>query len=212
MSFKQFTVNRQIRYSILPDSQETGKHLLVALHGYGQLIEFFGKKFDCLGDDFVVVCPEGMHRFYLEGTSGRVGASWMTREWREQDISENSEALNQLIGSLIQELKPSKITVLGFSQGVATAARWLSKTAIPVDRFIAWAGVFPPDISIDNQLELPTERFAVIGTQDPYFTGEIANEMINLYTHLDFKVAQFEGKHEINQELLIQICKEQKFK
>ena len=30
-----------------------------------------------------------MHRFYLEGSSGRVGASWMTKEAREDDKKEN---------------------------------------------------------------------------------------------------------------------------
>jgi|SRR6218665_2911071 len=206
MAFKQFAVQRQLRYSVFPDSPETGKRLIIALHGYGQLIAFFGKKFENLGTDFVVVCPEGMHRFYLEGTSGRVGASWMTREWREQDISENIDALNQLIGTLVQELKPSQITVIGFSQGVATAARWLNKTEIPINKFIAWAGVFPPDLPMDSTLKLPIEKYAVIGNEDPYFNGEIAHEMISLYSGLGFKIETFDGKHEINQELLIRIC------
>lgn len=205
MAFKQFTVERQLRYSVFPESPEKGKHLVVALHGYGQLIEFFGKKFEQLGDEFVVICPEGMHRFYLEGTSGRVGASWMTREWREQDIIENIDTLNKLIGKIVDELEPEKITVIGFSQGVATAARWLNSTALPIDRFIAWAGVFPPDLPIGTDLKLPSEKYAVIGNQDPYFHGEIARDMVKLYKSLGFKVETFEGKHEINQDLLKQI-------
>jgi len=205
MGFKQFTVERQLRYSVFPESPQKGKHLVIALHGYGQLIEFFGKKFEQLGSEFVIVCPEGMHRFYLEGTSGRVGASWMTREWREQDIIENIEILNKLIGNIVHELNPKKITVIGFSQGVATAARWLNSTTLPIDRFIAWAGVFPPDLPMGTELKLPPEKYAVIGKQDPYFHGEIADKMISLYANLGFKTEVFEGKHEINQELLKKI-------
>ena len=32
------------------------------------------------------MAPEGLSRFYLEGFSGKVGATWMTREDRLNDI------------------------------------------------------------------------------------------------------------------------------
>ena len=35
---------------------------------------------------YTIIAPQGLHKFYLEGTSGRVGASWMTKENREDDI------------------------------------------------------------------------------------------------------------------------------
>jgi hypothetical protein len=71
--------------------------ILVALHGYGQLAQFFARKFAALDQSFGIIVPEGPHRFYLEGSSGRVGASWMTKEWREQDIEENTRYLLALI-------------------------------------------------------------------------------------------------------------------
>lgn len=202
MAFKQFTVQRQLRYSLFPETHGNGKHLLVALHGYGQLIEFFSKKFQNLGDDYVVVCPEGMHRFYLEGTSGRVGASWMTREWREQDILDNTIALNQLVGSIVEELKPDTITVLGFSQGVATAARWINNTELNIDRFIAWAGVFPPDLPMDSNIHFPEQKKVVVGNNDPYFQGDDLEKMLDIYRDLRFDIFTFEGKHEMNEDLL----------
>ena len=76
---------------------EGKKQILIALHGYGQLGQYFYRKFNSLEADFGLVVPEGPHRFYLEGSSGRVGASWMTKEWREQDIQENNSYLKQLI-------------------------------------------------------------------------------------------------------------------
>ncbi len=198
---RTLTISKELRFT----QHGSGKHLLIALHGYGQLVEFFSKKFVDLTDT-VVVCPEGTHRFYLEGTSGRVGASWMTKEWREQDILENNRILEQLSKQLITELQPSTITVLGFSQGVATAARWLKSTELPVDRFIAWAGVFPPDIPFENLETLPTSRFAVLGTEDPYFSGDKAEEMLSNYRNFGFETRVFEGKHELNTSLIQQLC------
>ena len=55
--------------------------VLYVLHGYGQLPAFFIRKFQAqVNAGWRVVAPEGAHRFYLKGTDGRVGASWMTRE------------------------------------------------------------------------------------------------------------------------------------
>ena len=70
--------------------------IVYVLHGYGQLAEFFIRKFQHLSDDYFIVAPEGMHRFYLSGSSGRVGASWMTKEERETDIQDNLNWLNAL--------------------------------------------------------------------------------------------------------------------
>ncbi len=196
-------ISKQLRYT--QSSSEPGQDLIIALHGYGQLIEFFSKKFEQLGANVTVVCPEGTHRFYLEGTSGRVGASWMTREWREQDILENNTLLDQLLETVAAEIKPKSITVLGFSQGVATAARWIAGTSFKIDRFIAWAGVFPPDIELPAFDNFPSKRVAVVGLQDPYLQMEQYKLFRSEYEKLDFEIVEFEGKHELVPALLKEI-------
>lgn len=200
---KTLNITKQIRYT--QSSSEQGQHLILALHGYGQLIEFFRKKFEGLSPDITVVCPEGTHRFYLEGTSVRVGASWMTREWREQDILENNTLLDQLLEKVVSEIKPKTITILGFSQGVATAARWISNTSFKIDRFIAWAGVFPPDIQVPDFNNFPSKRIAVVGLQDPYLQLEQYNQFRLEYEKLNFEIVEFEGKHELVPALLKEI-------
>lgn len=198
--FEVLEVTKQLRYSL--SSKEKGKTLLVAFHGYGQLIEFFAKKFSNLSSDITVVCPEGMHRFYLEGTSGRVGASWMTKEWREQDILENNRSIDLLISQLKQELEPRNIIILGFSQGVATAARWIASTSIKIDEFIAWAEVFPPDIDLPENNVFPKKKTAVVGKQDPYIQLEQYKMFCSEYEKFGFRIVEFDGKHEIVPDLL----------
>ena len=71
--------------------------IIFALHGYGQLVQFFIRKFQVLdAEQYFVVAPEGLHRFYLKGSSGRVGASWMTKEERQSDIEDYINYLDDL--------------------------------------------------------------------------------------------------------------------
>ncbi len=86
-------LQKHFRYH-LSENYSSKRKLLIALHGYGQLAQYFAKKFDQLPKEYALLVPEGMHRFYLDGNSGRVGASWMTKEGREMDIDDNLHNLN----------------------------------------------------------------------------------------------------------------------
>ena len=135
-------------------------HILVALHGYGQLAQFFYRKFSFLSETWGLLIPEGPHRFYLEGSAGRVGASWMTKEWREQDIADNNAYLKQLFEKISVANPNATLHLLGFSQGGATAARFYQQHPELCSQLILWASVFPPDIETVSytHLTLPTKR------------------------------------------------------
>ena len=120
----RIAVARTARVFCIGPPIASASRVLYALHGYGQLPAYFLRKFEPLAEaGWTVVAPEGLHRFYTEGTSGRVGASWMTREDRATDIGDYLAYLAQ-----VQERFPlpsnGRAVLLGFSQGVATAARW----------------------------------------------------------------------------------------
>lgn len=177
---------------------EGKKQILIALHGYGQLGHYFYRKFHDLEKDFGLVIAEGPHRFYLEGSSGRVGASWMTKEWREQDIIENNCYLKQLIEKVSLENPRATLHLLGFSQGGATAARLFQQYPALVSELILWASVFPPDIEKPRFPKDKTLHF-VLGTKDPYFDLESQTKVLNEYTELGFEIHTFDGPHDINQ-------------
>ncbi len=81
-------VNKSANF-VTHGNPNTAKIIVFALHGYGQLAEFFVRKFNVLNEtDYFIVAPEGLHRFYLKGASGRVGASWMTKQERQSDIND----------------------------------------------------------------------------------------------------------------------------
>jgi predicted esterase len=203
-------VERSFRYSLRKAEQRTDV-LVYILHGYGQLAEYFIRKIaGVLPGTVTFVAPEGMHRFYLAGTSGRVGASWMTREARGLDIRENTEMLDLLHDRLVKEYRPQKVAVIGFSQGGATAARWIANGRISADVFVSWASVFPPDLSF------PTEAIAdkamylrfVLGTQDPYFDGPAAETACEAYRQLGFGITRFEGGHDLDPVIVQQLIEQ----
>jgi predicted esterase len=203
-------VERSFRYAVRKAEKQTDV-LVYILHGYGQLAGYFIRKVaDVLPETVTIVAPEGMHRFYLNGTSGRVGASWMTKEARELDIRENTEMLDKLHERLSAEYQPQKVVVIGFSQGGATAARLIANGAVTVDAFVSWASVFPPDLSF------PTETIAakaqkldfVLGTQDPYFDGEAAGKACEAYKQLGFGILRFEGGHDLDPVMVQQLIEQ----
>jgi predicted esterase len=183
----------------------SAKKAIITLHGYGQLVPYYIRKFKALHENEVfVVAPEGLHRFYLNGTSGRVGASWMTKEAREIDISDNLAYLDQVYRAFILPHQFDEIVVLGFSQGAATAARWIQNTDCKIHAFIQWAGVFPPDLEIDphHHKFIKKKHFYVVGNEDPYFSNALSNEYNQAEwlkkNAFDAEIINFEGKHDID--------------
>jgi len=193
------------RYEIqAPQVQVRAPKMIIALHGYGQLVKYFIRKFEALSKDYIIVCPEGPHRFYLKGSSGRVGASWMTKEAREMDIADNVHWLNALIDELKELYNPDSITLLGFSQGAATAARWYQQNPKCFDQLILWAAVFPPDIERGTFTSNQSMHF-VLGNQDEYYQGADADALKNSYLDLGFKVHAYEGIHDIDSKVVAEI-------
>ena len=179
------------------------KILFIVLHGYGQLGAYFIRKFKQLSEEYYIVAPEGMHHFYLNGSSGRVGASWMTKEARTTDIEDNNKYLDAVIESFKSKKQFRKIIVLGFSQGGATAARWSAQRK-DIDQLILWASVFPPDIEESFVSHYKKGTF-VIGKQDKFYDSAAQAKEISNYKNLGFEIIEYEGKHDIECTTLLKI-------
>ena len=200
--------NYTARYFTLGSPGPEVKHVWFVCHGYGQLSKYFLKKFEQLNDGrHLIIAPEGLSRFYLKGFSGRVGATWMTREEREVDIHNYLQYLNALGNHILQQLPPSvNKTLLGFSQGAATASRWAANTPILFEKFILWAGVFPPDLNIEaagSKLK-NSKTYLIFGDNDPFLTSEKLLEQKIICNQLGIQpeVLQFPGEHDIHLDTL----------
>lgn len=207
-------VEKTTRYALIGDASKKIKQVWIVCHGYGHLASYFVKKFEALNDgETLIIAPEGLHRFYLNGTSGRVGASWMTKEDRLNDIEDYIAYLDRLYETLVLHLPvaPETITCLGFSQGGATASRWVAATTHRIDHLVMWASVFPPDMNSEADLDrLRTKNTVIaIGNQDEYVSAEQKQLYLQQLTNnrIGYKLFEFEGAHEIHASTLLEIKK-----
>ena len=201
MQENTLSIQKTARYFTI-GNREKARYLLLCLHGYGQLPAFFGRKFEAIDQDYFVVIPEGLHRFYLEGSSGRVGASWMTKEARKHDIDDNTNYLTKLVNSITQNKSFEKIILLGFSQGGATAARFYYQQQ-KIDHLILWASVFPPDLHIEEEINgQPNKNYFVLGLEDQYFNEIEQKKAIDFYRNMNFSIVQYTGNHTIDTSIL----------
>src|SRR3954468_9611646 len=147
-------VQRTARYYTLGGESGAPKSIWFVLHGYamlaGQFISFFA---DLASPDTLIVAPEAMNRFYLTpvdrapAAERPVGATWMTREDREAEIADYVEYLDALHTEIAATPASfgATVGVLGFSQGTATATRWVTHSKAHVDRLVLWGGLMPPE-------------------------------------------------------------------
>lgn len=186
------------------------QHLLFVLHGYGQLASQMIYKFDQLEEGYLVVAPEGFSRFYWNERKGIVGASWMTKLDRLAEIEDYTNYLQHLFYQFKAQIPiGTPITVLGFSQGGATAARWLERLHPPVQHVLLWGAGFPEDLNYQPQLEYWNSKslHLVQGKQDEYLTQKrlqkqslfLEEQGLNVQTHW------YEGGHAIDRRVLQQI-------
>lgn len=204
------TVDRTARVYTLGNVQAT--EAWVVLHGYGQLAaRFIGNFAHVAGKQRVIVAPEALNRFYLDapraGISAenrRVGTTWMTREDRVAEIADYVAYLDRILGGIAP--RATNVTVLGFSQGVATACRWVALGSTQVQRLILWAGPIPPDLDLRLLAKRtngsPVEF--VIGTQDPISEPVGLEQQLAVLqgAGIESRLTRFEGGHQLDEGLL----------
>lgn len=209
------------------------------LHGYKQLARRFLKRFETVASPHrLVVAPEGLSRFYVSSGGGRhgaesvVGASWMTREDRLAEIADYVGYLDRLAVHVGVGAGPASVegeaaaeapaaasgdgpavTVLGFSQGVATASRWVTQGSVRPRRLILWGDFLPPDLDLERAeraLE-GVELVLVRGSEDRALSStELAAEEAGRLaaTGLEPRTVSYEGGHDIDRETLGELARE----
>lgn len=203
------------RYFKLGEINSQTKAVWFVLHGYGQLAQYFLPKFKSLEQhNICVIAPEGLSHYYLEDASTRsksgstrVGASWMTRENRLTDIENYMTYLDSVFKLEVGNRKDLPVTLLGFSQGAATASRWALSQSIFFNRLILWAGILPNDMDFEKGKELlKSKEFKIVyGKNDPFLNENRFGEMKLLSEKLGVTADPivFEGAHEIHEATLL---------
>ncbi len=211
MQEKRIKIQFEAHYYQLGELKESTDNLIFVLHGHGQLAKYFINKFKSLDNGHnCIIAPEGLSKYYLEGFSGRVGATWMTKENRLNDITNYINYLNSVFDQVKNRIgTKTKISIIGFSQGSATASRWLANNYISFDQLILWAGIFPPDMDFESSSEVFQDKSIqyIYGESDPFITPDRIEEMKELSAQLKLnpKVTKFDGVHDIDKNVLNQL-------
>jgi len=173
----------------------------LVLHGYGQLAERFIRSFlPAARPGRVILAPEGLSRFYTAREPSRVGATWMTREARDSEIADYLGYLDAVLDRFAPE--PGPLQVHGFSQGTATATRWVNHTKRPVNRLVLWGGGLPPEVDLAalHRRRPGMEWHTCAGRTDEFISEEaIATESGRLaVAGVPFTLHRFDGGHVVD--------------
>ena len=208
------------RYVVLGPEDGPVDEVWMACHGYGQLATYFGRHFRAVErPGRLVVVPEALNRFYAgrgeRRTGDRVGASWMTREAREDDIADVVRFLDDVFVAACAraDADPRAVPLVGFgfSQGAATVARWLALSPLVAararraDRLILWGGALPHDLDLDAAGWLrQTGVTLVAGDRDAFATPArvIQQERALSAAGVPFETTSFAGEHRLNERVL----------
>jgi predicted esterase len=201
-------VSRTARYYTQGEIDGAGEIWFV-LHGYSMLAAGFLTWFAPVAEPGrLLVAPEGLSRAYFEENGvRRVGASWMTREDRETEIEDYLRYLDRLAERIrLSVAGEPRVEVHGFSQGAATAARWVALGGIRADRLVLWGERVPPDLPLDRC----GDRLAragltlVAGTRDRQVSeADLEQERVRLAGHgIEPVILRFEGGHRVDAGVL----------
>ena len=208
---KHIQVGIQASYRTLNELTEITRRVWIVFHGYGQLTEYFIRKFNVLNtEENFIIAPQGMSKFYLEGFSGRVGATWMTKEDRDTEIDNQQQYINAVLNRELGDIEDKEVILFGFSQGVATMGRFAAYNQFRFDKMILWAGTFPHELEKKDTRHWthPYSLSYFTGDEDPFLkegTIERQHGRLRELTGKDISVHSFRGKHEVVSELLLQI-------
>jgi len=210
----RLVTTRRARYYTIGGGEQPLPEAWIVLHGLGQLARIFLTYFESIdAPGRLVVAPEALNRYYLFTEPGmrskdaKVGATWMTREDRENEIADQVDYLDAVWRETAASA--SRVTVLGFSQGVATAARWIATGKSRVDRFVAWAGQIPPEIDPAAFAKLAGGITMVAGTTDEYapWIAEGNHDSRMVAAGITPKMVTFDGGHRMDRLTLDEIAR-----
>jgi len=210
---RRVSFNFSAPYYTLNQVTEHTRYIWVVCHGYAQLAEFFVKKFDFLdASKHFIIAPQGLSRFYLDQTYGRVGASWMTKEERETDVLNQRAYFDAVFDPIFEgiDFEHYKLVLFGFSQGVSAVSRLAAYKKWPFYRMVLWAGGLPKELVKEDFafLSPAAQVISCMGRQDIYYNEQVlAQEKVRLGDVFGKRVKTqiFDGKHEVSKEELNRI-------
>ena len=193
-------------YSTLNNINENTENVWFVCHGMGYLSRYFLKYFKSLDSDKnYIIAPQAPSKYYQQPKM-HVCANWLTRDNTESGMENIIKYFDAILDN---EHLPKNINfiVLGYSQGVSVALRYISKRKLQCNKLIIHSGSIPKELVDENfkYMNNETEVFIVYGTKDEYLNEYRIIEETQLAKELfgnKLKIIPFEGKHVVNVDFI----------
>ena len=206
---KRVSYSNSNTYNTLNSLEETTQNIWLVFHGMGYLSKYFLKYFRGLDPALnFIVAPQAPSKYYQGKDFRHVGASWLTRE---DTIEETVNILNYVQALVKQEglQNDPRLIVMGYSQGVSIALRWIAKYKIQSKAIILHSGGIPVELSTQDfdYLNSSTPVTYIYGDQDQYINEARKTEQTLLGDRLfsdRLTVTKFKGIHEVHVPFLEQ--------
>ena len=212
-SEKEISYTNTNTYSTLNERTSLTKNVWFVCHGMGYLSRYFIRYFKNLNPkENYIIAPQAQSKYYLGTKLKHVGSSWLTRE---NTVVETENIMTYFDSVFDQErvLEAKNVIVLGYSQGVSVAMRYVAKRNIQCSQLILHSGGIPTELTAKD-FEFYNGRIKLIyGSQDEYLNDDrIALELSKANTLFgkDLEVIPFEGTHEVNSTLIQTLIKDKK--
>ncbi|WP_034045080.1 alpha/beta hydrolase [Wocania ichthyoenteri] len=192
-------------YSTLNTLSKSTKNVWFVCHGMGYLSRYFLKYFKGLNADAnYIIAPQAASKYYLKSEFKHVGASWLTKE---NTIKETENVMQNFDAIFKAENIPDDVNliVFGYSQGVSVAMRYVAKRQLQCAQLVLHSGGIPKELNIENFSFLNAKISLICGTNDEYLTEErfqLETKKAQLLFKENLNVIMFDGKHEVNVELI----------
>ena len=194
----RIVVPRTARYYTL--GSESAADVWVVLHGFGQLAARFIRSFSpAAGPGRLIVAPEALNYYYTNHEAKKSGATWMTSENRQVQIGDYVRYLDLLLAEISHGRNRTRVEVHGFSQGAATASRWVGQGTVRPARLVLWGGGVPPDFDFAALGERLSEAnlTIIVGDRDQYVSeADVESQRQRLdAAGVRYSLRRFSGGH-----------------
>jgi predicted esterase len=216
---RHLKVPRSARYAILGSPTADLSEVWFVCHGHGQLAARFLSRFLPLErEDRLFIAPEALSRYYLSPPSAGphppgtpIGASWMTAEDRDAEMTDYIEYLDLLHDEIFSAVDRTRVRVwaIGFSQGAATVTRWVVRGKVEPHRVVLCSGMLPAELDREGAKRLVRRAPLTLafGDADEFASSErVAAEEAKLDDlGIPYEIMRFKGGHTITPELLTRL-------
>jgi len=201
-SEKEITYTTSNSYATLNQLNKDTKTIWLVFHGMGYLSQYFLRYFKNLNpNENYVIAPQAPSKYYIQPKM-HVGANWLTRDNTEVEMQNIMNYIDAVLE--VEDITKGKnLIVLGYSQGVSIATRYVTKRQLQPIQLVLHSGGIPKELTPKDfeNLNKSCKVRLIYGTEDEYLDEariEIERKRANELFGKRLEVLPFEGKHVVN--------------